>query len=161
MTRLSKRQRDLLWDIISKRDLGDVCRICGRYVSKTKSINQGVLDCKDNSGDHSQVDNLQILCRSCNAIKNPRGPAVYKNQKDMSAAHAKNLISEPMFRAFVRHLIDGVNVKSYDTEDLIAAGCELVNCSTESGERYLKKINLIFWPLYNHIRPCTLHRLQI
>jgi hypothetical protein len=52
------------------------CRRCnkkGVFIKKKESDLLLLIDHIDNDNDNNDLDNLQLLCRSCNGLKNPRG----------------------------------------------------------------------------------------
>lgn len=119
MTRLSKAQRDRFYPSVIIREIilnhfdkfqtvcniGEYCRGCGREVTKEEEPDkqQGILDCIDNSGDHSTLTNLQLLCKSCNAIKNPRQP-IKKPQFHSIKSSREKIDSEKYQPAFLWNL---------------------------------------------------------
>ncbi len=61
--------RKKLYRIIAERD-GEYCKCCGKLPSE----GQLVIDHRDNNEKNNDLANLQLLCRSCNYLKNPRRP---------------------------------------------------------------------------------------
>lgn len=143
MFRLSKRQRDKTYKILAERD-GDQCRICG----VPGTVKQLVVDCVDNSGDHSDPENLQLLCSSDNTRKNPRGlgrfnPRRPKTTEDFELKRVgtiemqRNLEAEPRFRHWLHE-----QVKLHEEillSEAINAGAEFAGCSQQTVKRYIDK----------------------
>lgn len=70
MPKLSPAERSDAWDLCAKRN-GKRCKRCRRRATKGDSV----VDHVDNNASNNPKDghNWQILCRSCNTKKNPRG----------------------------------------------------------------------------------------
>jgi len=132
--------RKKLYTIIVERD-GEFCRGCGKLTTE----GQLVIDHKDNDNSNNILDNLQLLCRSCNYIKNPRQSPV-----DMCESESESVIDgttteietnrrkEPIFRKFVYHLVnerDQVPLK-----EIIYSGSEEVGISPITANRYVEKM---------------------
>lgn len=153
MGRLNRRLRDQLWDRVAYREvilglpasdiscLGEHCRGCGKRVTKHRGsqLPVGYIDCIDNSGDHTDIRNLQLLCPSCNRLKNPKRPSTPPSHQMTSSEH-KNMITEHRYRKYV---ISAVADGPKSRFDLNSAACEAVKASTTSGERYMDK--LVSW----------------
>ncbi len=69
MSNMNGITRKKLYPIIVSRD-GEYCKCCG--VLSTEQ--QLVIDHKDNDNSNNGLLNLQLLCRTCNYLKNPRQP---------------------------------------------------------------------------------------
>lgn len=148
LTRMSKRQRDRMWYHVAYREailglplvnLGEYCRGCGIAVSRDGlgAIPQGLIDCVPNDGDHSDIRKLQLLCRACNGIKNPRVPEIPRFL-EMSYSMAKNLKTEPLWRAYVVNKLSE-HGGSYDAGELIAGGAEKYGCGIKTASNYMRK----------------------
>ena len=66
---LNKRQRDFLYPQIVKKQGGEYCKGCGKSIDKIQE-NLLMIDHIDNNNSNNILDNLQLLCRACNIIKN-------------------------------------------------------------------------------------------
>jgi len=75
MANMNSKTRKRLYQILSERD-GEFCAMCGNFGSY-KSL---CIDHIDNNNSNNDPDNLQLLCRSCNTKKNPRGKAKPENK---------------------------------------------------------------------------------
>jgi hypothetical protein len=128
-----------LYPILVARD-GEFCVLCGR-VGINKSL---CIDHIDNNNNNNDLENLQILCRSCNTKKNPRGKHRPKNNSleietpNQSEEIRLNKKYEPVFREWVEN-----QFKKYDSlllKEVIDAGAEVTTASTQTIERYLRKM---------------------
>ena len=157
MTRLSKSQRDRLYPLVENKEIilnlftnnsamnvGPYCRGCGKPVFKDqydktgKKQEQGILDCIANDGDHSSVELLQLLCRCCNKIKNPKKSDSMK-MLQMSYSEKKNLITEKKVRGWLIMKV-AENQGKYDLDDAKNAAAEKYDCSPNTTTRYLEKM---------------------
>ena len=169
MTHMSSRQRDSMYIKVAYkeilipdmfphktiRNLGHFCRGCGVPVGKNRgTINpdtgkeypQGVIDCIDNSGNHRYLKNLQLLCRSCNMIKNPRREHISTNL-EMSYSQKKNLKIEPLFRAYVINKLAD-NGGQYSEDRLVKGGAEKYGFSKKTAGDYMDKLTSDEGPLF-------------
>lgn len=148
MTRLNSKQRRRLYPHVERREIplnlplmnvGPYCRGCGKMVSKDGvEHRQGILDCIDNSGDHTRLDNLQLLCKPCNALKNPRGPKPNPNRENLSWEASTNIKGKKKFRAWAIQLM--LDHNNYPVDDMIAAGAEFCDLETITTSRYLRRM---------------------
>lgn len=72
---MNKRDRDRRYPIIAARD-GEFCAMCDK-IGTVKTL---CIDHIDNNNRNNDPDNFQLLCRSCNGKKNPRGKAKPENK---------------------------------------------------------------------------------
>lgn len=127
--------RKKLYDLVAKRD-GEFCRCCGALPHER----QLVIDHRDNNSTNNFPGNLQLLCRACNYIKNPR-PENYVCEKIRSHYDTElevNRKKEPQFKMYVNHQINERTQVSWD--DLKYSGAEILDISPETAERYLRKL---------------------
>ena len=128
--------RQKLFQTLVKRD-GSFCKCCG--VLETERVL--VIDHRDNNSRNNDLSNLQILCRSCNYLKNPRKPfdlcVSVEESPDQSELEV-NRTREPIFRKFVCHQIN--ERKSIPEQELINSGSELSRISPVTAKRYLNKM---------------------
>lgn len=144
MGRLNGRERARIYPILVARD-GAVCRWCG--VSAT--VKPLVVDCIDNSGDHSSLHNLQFLCRSCNTMKNPRSLGRFNPRRvravddflvrrPMSKEMEINLRAEPMF---IKWLLSKLKrIPRLQLVKVINSGAQRAGCGQQAVTRYLDKL---------------------
>jgi len=100
-----------------------------------------VIDHRDNNNRNNDLSNLQILCRSCNYLKNPRRPVdlcVSEEETHDQTELEVNRQREPLFRRYVLHLIN--EQISIPQKDLIDSGSEHVSISPVTAKRYLDKM---------------------
>jgi len=148
MSNMNKKTRDKLYPIIVSRD-GEYCKCCGKLPNEANLI----LDHRDNDNTNNSHTNLQILCRSCNYIKNPRKESLdlcvkeKSSENDDESCLAKNKRTEPAFRAFILNEIDNDEVQSLKWDDIINMGAEKIGISQMTAERYLKKMTSKYGPL--------------
>ncbi len=139
MSRMNGKKRGEAYDFLAPRD-GEFCAICG----KAGSAESLVVDHIDNNCNNNDPDNWQLLCRSCNAKKNPRGKAKPKNdsleihEPPSSEEIIRNKKYEPVFREWLGRLIS--KYKRVRLKDVISAGAEITGASLITIERYLEKL---------------------
>ncbi len=139
MSQMNSRNRKRIYPILTKRD-GEFCAMC----EKVGSYETLFIDHIDNNNRNNELDNLQLLCRSCNTKKNPRGKA--KPENDSCKIHEPtatmevllNRKYEPMFRDYLER-----QVQKYERvlkEEIIDSGAEVTDASIPTIERYLRKL---------------------
>jgi len=131
------RQREF-W--LKKKAIGDqwFCEGCGKEVYYNIEP-KAIVDHIDNDESHNLSINIQILCRSCNRIKNPS--KTFEPAKVLTQSESTNLRVEDAWRIWVSDKVLNSNGEGYPVEDAINAGAELFDCSPETIERrYMKKI---------------------
>jgi len=128
--------RKKLLQILTNRD-GSFCKCCGMLDTERPLV----IDHRDNNNRNNDLSNLQILCRSCNYLKNPRRPVDLCVSVDESPDQSElevNRTREPIFRKFVCHEI---NEKiSVPELELINSGSEISSISPVTAKRYLNKM---------------------
>lgn len=139
MSNMNSRIRNRLYPLLAARD-GDFCADCGRVGSKESLF----IDHIDNNNCNNGLDNLQLLCRSCNGKKNPRKKSKPLNDSEevQIAPSSKEVILkeyyEPMFREWLE-----IQVRRYERVELgdtVAAGAEVTGAAISTIERYLRKL---------------------
>lgn len=123
--------------MLVKRD-GEYCRCCG----KLSNEGQLIVDHKDNDNGNNDLNNLQLLCRTCNYLKNPRRePLDIVCEKLEQEAENEIEISkrkEPLFRKYVSRLVaDRIEVPQ---KEIIYSGAEEIRISPVTAKRYLDKM---------------------
>ena len=165
VVRLSRAQRDRIWPVVAQREMslglplmniGPYCRGCGREGQQAGGgpLPQLVIDNIDNSGDHSWLTNLQLLCRSCNNIKDPRGrvdpePSRRENRTTLTASEQTNERAEGAFRGWVCRILADVG-HPMPWGDLVDAGAEKFRVNTVTTDRYLHKLTSFIGSLREH-----------
>jgi hypothetical protein len=121
---------------LAKRD-GEYCRGCHALPSERKLI----VDHVDNNYKNNKDENLQLLCRACNYLKNPRRPldlcergGEIEDQSELGVSKLK----QPAFRKYVFQLLN--EQPKIPEKDLINSACEVVDISPVTGKRYLDKM---------------------
>ena len=145
------KKRIQLLKLLIQRD-GAECRVCG----KEGDIDSLTIDHIDNNARNNRHTNFQLLCRSDNTKKNPRGKAGKVNEKidgmfkarPQSAEMDRNLIAERKFRHWLLDLIR--EHKKFEMMKIIYGGAEFSGCSTETVKRYLRKVTS-FVGLYEEV----------
>jgi hypothetical protein len=129
-TRLKKYQ------FVAKRD-GEFCKGC----CALQSERQLIVDHIDNNSKNNKDGNLQLLCRTCNYIKNPRGPLDLCEREVQTEGQSELEVSklkQPAFRKYVfQQLREHHKIPE---KDLINSACEVVDISPVTGKRYLDRM---------------------
>ncbi len=128
---MNGKTRKKWYEFLAKRD-GEFCKCCGKLPTE----GQLVVDHRDNNPKNNVPDNLQLLCRSCNYIKNPR-PLDLCVSLDSNVVRI-NKSKEPKYRKFVYDHLDESG--SIDYDDAIYSGSEIIGVSPETSKRYIRKM---------------------
>jgi len=146
---MNKKTRDKLYPIIAKRD-GEYCRCC----RKLPHEGQLVMDHKDNNNSNNSLTNLQLLCKSCNYLKNPKVESLDlcvsdKNKENsVESCLSKNKKTEPAFRKFILDELDyHAEINSMPWDEAVNMSAEKIGISQMTAERYLKKMISKYGPL--------------
>jgi len=133
VSKMNGPTRKKVYEFLAKRD-GEYCRCCGALPSER----QLVVDHRDNNNSNNDPDNHQLLCRSCNALKNPRPVDVCVSENGAQATELQiNRTKEPKFKKMLAQLI---NEKQYHEEkDLTNSIAERLDLSPVTVKRYLDK----------------------
>lgn len=139
MSRMNERTRKRLYSMLVSRD-GEFCATCGKAgLSETL-----VVDHIDNNNANNDPDNLQLLCRSCNTKKNPRGKAKPRNasaevhEQSASRELIKNEKCEPLFRQWIETQVS--KWSRLELKDAVNSGAEVAGVSPATSMRYLDKM---------------------
>lgn len=135
--------REKWYPYLVRRD-GEHCQICGQHPPAVYLE----IDHKDGNPQNNHPDNLQLLCRSDNRKKNPRGKGkgrglvqdsgAIDTPKVTTAEHQKNLRCEPRFRHW---LYEEMRKKGEMLlHEVINGGAEAAGCSPVTIKRYLAKV---------------------
>ncbi len=126
---------------IVERD-GEYCKCCGKLASE----GQLVVDHRDNNNTNNSHTNLQLLCRSCNYLKNPRKSPLDMCESENSQQYSeessmsKNRRTEPLFREFILSELANSECNSLTWDEAINMGAEKIGISQMTAERYLNKM---------------------
>jgi hypothetical protein len=144
MSNMNSRNRQKWYRILAQK-YGEYCRICGEQ----GDINTLVIDHINNKNSCNELSNLELLCKSCNSIKNPRSRSKNKILSPVcvdewelprvkTAEMEKNSIVEPFFRRWLYSnlLKDG----KIEYKLMIDSGAEAAHGSQEAIKRYIRKI---------------------
>lgn len=138
MSNCNPYQHNHWYPLVANYQHGEYCRGCGK--SHTwKNFTGLVLDKINNDGNHTIKDNLvtdfQLLCKSCNKIKNPSRRPVDLEQTQ--SEHTNQRAEKPLFEWLMHMLNEGKEVKySY----FVSEGSFRFDISPETIERrYYKK----------------------
>ena len=144
MSKMNSRLRKKIYPKLVARD-GEECHNCptiGNY-------NSLVIDHLDNNNSNNEINNLQLLCRSCNGKKNPRGKAKkqspiyvrgdeHQQPKEPSPELKKSERCEPIFRDWIERRVGEFG--SLSVYDILTGGAERAGCSQATVNRYLQKV---------------------
>jgi len=127
--------RDIWYPRMVKKQGGSFCKGCGRIVFKDKEP-KAILDHINNKFINTE-ENLQILCRSCNRIKNPRKKS--NVNLPLTYSEMKNIKIEYKLRGWLlKELAEREG--SWDYWDAKASSAEKFHCSTETTRKYIDKL---------------------
>ena len=139
MSRMSKELHDKLYPILIKNN-GAYCALCHKLESETKE-KLLVIDHRNNDNSDNRLENLQLLCRSCNFIKNPEDEITELSESETDLALKKNEVMEKEFRRWIYgHVLEMGKVL---LKDAIYGGAEIVGGSPATTTRYIKKMTSI------------------
>jgi len=137
---MNSRQRHKAYSYLKKR-FGAYCRGCQALESERELV----IDHRDNNNFNNHSNNWQLLCRSCNYIKNPRfaerpldvcGGGC--DSLDRETEITINREKEPKFREYVELRVG--EEKQVPQQDLINGGAEYCGCSIKTTARWLAKM---------------------
>lgn len=111
---------------------------CKRFRVSGKDT-QLVIDHKDNNNKNNDVTNLQLLCRHCNYLKNPRRPLDLSVREDDGETELqKSRRLRPQVRQFIYHEIN--EQKEVPEKELLDGGAEVHECSQQTIRRILDQM---------------------
>lgn len=121
MSNMNARLREIAYCYLIPKD-GKKCKRCKKTLQELEEeayldeIMTGrerklpllVVDCMDNSGDHSDLNNLQFLCWSCNRKKNPHKVGTSQSLGPIPSREKLDMLNfEPTYHRNLRnYLID-------------------------------------------------------
>jgi hypothetical protein len=148
---MNSRNRKKYFQLIVQRDGGAYCFIGGEPLT----YETAVIDHWDNDNSNNDLENLHLMCKSANAVKNPRGRdsrhkvlspvcgnvyvQIFENEhlRVNSLELLKNMQAEPDFKHWLFRKV--VREGSVLFEDSLDEGAAVARCSQETIRRYLKK----------------------
>lgn len=133
---MNSRTRNRSYPIIVKRD-GEYCRCCGALPSERELV----IDHRDNNNSNNELSNLQLLCKACNYLKNPRQPidscVSVRRAPEVPSELEVNRTKEPLFKEY---LTDRFEIaKSIPMRELVNSSAEVLGISPITTRRYLDK----------------------
>lgn len=143
MSNMSKYQRDYWYPKVAEYQNGEYCRGCGINKDsewKDHLFSGLVVDKINNDGNHNICDNsvkdFQLLCRTCNNIKNPIGSKIVEREMTESE-HTNRRAEKPLMEWLYDMIRKGEQVT---WKYFVAEGSYKFDISPESIERrYYKK----------------------
>lgn len=136
---MNSRERKKRYRFLVDRD-GEMCRNC--QIRGTKETL--VIDHVNNDNSDNRPENLQLLCRRCNFLKNSGKRPVDNvsvcvcEERPLPPEMEKNRRTEPKFRQWLFGKVLASGKIAY--EEALNAGAEYVGASTETVKRYLRKM---------------------
>lgn len=136
MVQINGRTRPEFKNMLWERD-GGFCQRCFRIPPDITLV----IDHKDNNSLNNDFDNLQLLCRRCNFLKNPRNTSrhvsVSSDPSDPPEPILINRNKEPQFRKYLAQRIN--EAERVPQNDIINSGAEILGVSPVTIRRYLDK----------------------
>lgn len=135
MSKMNSVARKKWYAFLVERDR-EHCNFCGKLPSE----GQLVLDHKDNNNSHNNPENLQLLCRRCNLIKDSKRPVdecVSENKSEnMSELQIKQKKNPEFTKLLLKMINDSPNydIPQDQTLDTIA---KIIDMSQVTLKRYL------------------------
>lgn len=143
MTNMNKKMRDYLYPLIVAKIYGEFCCECcaDRWSLSTSGKDDILLiDHIDNNNANNQLHNLQLLCRSCNTIKNhPRTtePTIRNAPPEFLAGKRNYKLAN---KYVTGRLFDPKEHGAIVEADLIWDIAEYVDCSDTRARAYINKM---------------------
>jgi len=130
---MNSRTRKKLYKLIANRD-GEICKFC----QKGPPLVKLVIDHIDNDNKNNNLQNMQLVCRRCNYLKNPRSNRPVNLCVSSNDSIAINRSKEPRFREYVYLRLNIKGTLEYD--DVVNSAAEFLGVSPETTKRYLRKM---------------------
>lgn len=137
VSRMNGRTRLKKYQILVERN-GEYCKHCG-VSGKMKQL---VIDHIDNDNCNNQMDNYQLLCRTCNYLKNPRRPvdSVCENESSEPSELQINRTKEPQFKRLIGQMVNESENNKVPENEIINSCAEILDLSPVTIKRYLDKV---------------------
>ncbi len=135
---MNGQTRKKLYAILATEE-GEYCKCCGLLPSE----GQLVVDHKDNDNSNNARENLQLLCRRCNYLKNPRRPldmCVNEEEYGDETELQNSKKNEPLFRKYVFSRLNESSDGQIPERELYYGGSEHIGNSPVTCQRYLMKM---------------------
>lgn len=137
MSKMNGPKRKKLYQLLVKRD-GEFCKFC----KITPDKKQLVVEHIDNDNSNNILENLQLLCRRCNYIKNPRRPVVCESERGDEEQDLTELqvsrTKKPQFKRYVAHQIN--EKEQVPERHLVNGGAEAIGLSSVTTKRYMNEM---------------------
>ncbi|HYL66188.1 MAG TPA: HNH endonuclease signature motif containing protein [Nitrosopumilaceae archaeon] len=132
---MNKKQRNFWYPKIVAKQGGEFCLGCGLIKEKT-SDQILLIDHKDNIKNHNIIENLQLLCRTCNRIKNPSKIVQY--ERPMTPEMIKNVRGEAKFRHWlVNKILENHSILLVEAK---FGGAEVCGLGPDTIAKYIGKV---------------------
>ena len=142
---MNGRERGEWYPKVVEKQHGEFCNGCGKSLLGKWNCTILYIDHIDNISNHTVIENLQLLCPSCNRIKNPK-KGENLSDRPKTPEMKRGDIQELEYRDWVRKQIIKHNWVTDD--DCIDAGAEYLTnfsngktISPVTTRRYLKKLS--------------------
>ncbi len=131
MSKMNGTTRKRFYMFLVKRD-GEICKHCDKCPPEVNLV----IDHIDNNNDNNSPSNLQLLCRRCNYLKNPRRPFDLSEREDEDETELqKSRRIRPLIRKFILHEVNERRV--LPEKELQDGGAELHSCSQQTVQRVI------------------------
>ncbi len=138
---LNKKQHDKIYPELVNIQDGEYCNWCGltkgQLIQTGKSEPVLLIDHKDNNQANNSWTNLQLLCRSCNRLKNREDPPRRNPTPEME----KGIINMKQTRRYiVGRMLEPEGLRKLEYYSLVDDIAEYLDCSQQSIKNYLAKL---------------------
>lgn len=144
MANMNKDTHDKLYPQIKIRLKGEYCIACKRDPFILASLGKNpqlVIDHIDNDNSNNNLENLQLLCRGCNTLKNHWRHMPFIEDLEDSPTYKKSKQNEFRFRQYVMGRLQEPEANYFiHFDSLIADGAEHCQCSEQAIKNYLSKM---------------------
>jgi len=134
---LNGRERGEWYPKVVEKQHGEFCNGCGKSLLGKWNCTILYIDHIDNNSNHTVIENLQLLCPSCNRIKNPKKIEVVPD-RPYTPEMAKNTKYEGPWRNWISKTVlkDGgiLFVNAVD------GGAEKFGLSPETTRKWVRKL---------------------
>lgn len=145
VSRMNSVMRKKFYQVIADRD-GEYCKGCGTLPSERPLV----IDHRDNNNFNNLTENLQLLCRRCNYLKNPRpvDKCVSEGESGnpVTSELEQNQKKEWKFRKYIYTRLE--EQESISINEIILAGAEAIGISPVTARRYLDKMCSVEGPCF-------------
>lgn len=139
---LNKKQHDSIYPDLVEIQNGEYCNWCGLDGVQLLTLGRKepvlLIDHVDNNSLNNSWSNLQLLCRSCNAIKNPKNDPPRRTPTPEMERGISNM--KRTRRYVVGRLLTKDDQQGLEYYSLIDDIAEKLDCSQQSIKNYLAKM---------------------